>query len=78
MKIIIQFNKDEWGTQVNKITLLSVKDVQINDDGYYFIEPQTLEEFDIILSKIEKSFNYRVDIIVSPEHLELFLNFDLL
>ena len=74
MKIIIQFNRDEWETKANKTTLLSVKDVQIDDECYYFIEPQTLEEFDQILSKIEKAFGYRVDIIVSPDRLELFLD----
>lgn len=76
MKINIQFNRDEWETGINKTTLLSVKDVQINDDGEYFIEPQTLEEFDTILSKIEKYFDYRVDIIASADRLELFLDFN--
>lgn len=47
---------------------------QIDDEYYYFIEPQTLEEFDQILSKIEKTFDYKVDIIVSPDRLELFLD----
>lgn len=81
MKIGIDFNRDVYATKENINKLLSSgvvhKENQFTDYHYtYFIDVSTLEELDYALPKIEKMFNFNVDMLISSDKLSIFLEFD--
>lgn len=81
MKIGIDFNRDVYATKENIDKLLSsgvvYKEVEFTDYHYdYFTDVSTLEELDEALSKIEKMFNFNVDLIISSSRLSIFLEFN--
>lgn len=81
MKIGVDFNKPVYATKENINKLLSSGVVYEEDEftDYhcaYFIYVNTLEELDEALSKIEKVFNFDVDLLVSASRLSIFLEFN--
>lgn len=78
MKIGINFNYDKYSNQENISKLLLVPEVKKwEDDRFcdYYIEAVTLEEFDSVLSKIEKAFDYDADLIITTNRLQIFIQF---
>lgn len=82
MKIGIDFSRDVYATKENINKLLSSGVVYEEDEftDYlcydYFIDVDTLEEFDEVLSKIEEVFNLNVGLFISSDRLSIFLEFD--
>lgn len=78
MKIGISFNYDKDNNQENISKLLLVPEIKKwEDDRFleYCMEVDTLEEFDIVLEKIDKAFEYDAGFIIEPKRLEIFIEF---
>lgn len=78
MKVGISFNYNRDNNQENISKLLLVPEVEKwEDDRFcdYYVEVVTLEEFDNVLDRINKAFEYDANFIIEPKRLEIFIEF---
>lgn len=79
MKIGINFNYEKDNNQENISKLLLVPEVKVGSESYfydYFVEVDTLEEFDEVLRKLEMVLGTKVEFLILPGNLEIFIQFD--